>query len=88
MVVKNTTADAGFRAENSVVNISDVYFRTSGYSGLLFLFNSDATIKSSYFDSSINIANSNLNITYSVVLGEIYGNGAYANNVSANYNWW
>lgn len=88
LVVKNTTADAGFRAENSVVNISDVYFRTSGYSGLSSLFNSDATIKSSYFDSSINIANSNLNITYSVVLGEIYGNGAYANNVSANYNWW
>ena len=88
LVVKNTTADVGFRAENSVVNISDVYFRTSGYSGLSSLFNSDATIKSSYFDSSINIANSNLNITYSVVLGEIYGNGAYANNVSANYNWW
>ncbi|WP_365906963.1 Ig-like domain repeat protein [uncultured Methanobrevibacter sp.] len=87
-IVNNTISSDGFRAENSVVNMTGVYFRTSGYSGISSIFNSNATIKSSYFDNSINMGSSNLNITYSVILGEIYGNGIYAANVSANYNWW
>ncbi len=49
---------------------------------------SNITIKSSYFDSRIYANTCNLNMTYSVMLGEISGNGKFSTNVSANYNWW
>ncbi len=85
LTVKDSNLNGRIASENAVVNLENVYSTYTSYGSL---FKSDVTIISSFFNSGINVANSNVNMTYSVMLGKISGNGKFSTNVSANYNWW
>lgn len=86
--IKNSNFSEGIEARFSIVDIENVYSRHSSSNIYNSFYASNITIKSSYFDSSIYANTCNLNMTYSVMLGEISGNGKFSTNVSANYNWW
>lgn len=86
--IKNSNFSEGIEARFSIVDIENVYSKHSSSNIYNSFYASNITIKSSYFDSSIYANTCNLNMTYSVMLGEISGNGKFSTNVSANYNWW
>lgn len=86
--IKNSNFSEGIEARFSIVDIENVYSKHSSSNIYNSFYASNITIKSSYFDSSIYANACNLNMTYSVMLGEISGNGKFSTNVSANYNWW
>lgn len=86
--IKNSNFSEGIEARFSIVDIENVYSKHSSSNIYNSFYASNITIKSSYFDSSIYVNTCNLNMTYSVMLGEISGNGKFSTNVSANYNWW
>ena len=95
-VFENTTADiknceflenAVFKYSN--VNLNNVTVKGSQYSLSYSLssFGSNITAISSVFNNGINAPDSKLNITYSIILGEIVG-GGFGTEVYAPYNWW
>ena len=86
--IKNSNFSEGIEARFSIVDIENVYSKHSSSNIYNSFYASNITIKSSYFDSRIYANTCNLNMTYSVMLGEISGNGKFSTNVSANYNWW
>ena len=85
LIIKNSNLNGAISSENAIVTLEKVYSTYASYGSL---FKSNITIISSFFNSGINTGDSNINMTYSVMLGKISGNGKFSTNVSANYNWW
>ena len=87
ITLKNSNLNGGLGLGDAVANIEGVYSRLTSASFNSF-HDSNVTIISSFFDSIMFVNTCNLNMTYSVMLGKISGNGIWSTNVSANYNWW
>ncbi len=69
--IKNSNFSEGIEARFSIVDIENVYSKHSSSNIYNSFYASNITIKSSYFDSSIYANACNLNMTYSVMLGEM-----------------
>ena len=90
ITIKNTTFKSGnsyitYSFSNSNVSLDKASFYYNGYGGLI-IANSNFTAISSLFNNYVSTSNSNINITYSVILGPI--SGSYGYTIYAPYNWW
>ncbi len=84
----NVNFTNGLRIYNSDVDFNKVaVFDFNQYSNPFFLSNSTLTAVSSIFNRGINSFSSKINVTYSVILDEITGNGGVSE-VYAPFNWW
>ena len=84
----NTNFTNGLRIYNSDVEFYKVdVFDFNQFSNPFLLSNSTLTAVSSIFNRGINSFSSKINVTYSVILDEITGNGGVSE-VYAPFNWW
>lgn len=84
----NTNFTNGLRIYNSDVEFNKVdIFDFNQFSNPFLLSNSTLTAVSSIFNRGINSFSSKINVTYSVILDEITGNGGISE-VYAPFNWW
>ncbi|WP_407413341.1 Ig-like domain repeat protein [Methanobrevibacter sp.] len=84
----NTNFTNGLRIHNSDVEFNRVdVFDFNQFSNPFLLSNSTLTAVSSIFNRGINSFSSKINVTYSVILDEITGNGGISE-VYAPFNWW
>ena len=85
--INNTKFNNRITFRNSNVDVCDCVFDQQDSAIGLSIFNSNFTAVYSIFNCDISSGYVNLNITYSAVLGNMYGGGKYSN-LYAPYNWW
>ncbi len=84
----NVNFTNGLKIHDSDVNFNRVIvFDPDRFSNPFFIYNSTLIAKSSIFYRGINSFSSKINVTYSVILDEITGNGGVSE-VYAPFNWW
>ncbi len=86
--ISNSTFLQNTRFYSSKINVNSSRFTYKDhYLSTLSSFESNLTVKSSLISGGINCPNSIINITYSVIIDGISGNGL-TTHVYAPYNWW